>query len=704
MTRASWVQHVQTERGQSLWILRTRRTAYVLGLDDYNQVQHMYWGAALKNVVDYGEPSVFSAWPYENPAGISNEEYSGWGNVSYTEPCLKLSGDDGDRMSHLEFQNAEVHESENDPTLLIHLLDPHHKLFVSLNYRVFPEQDLIERKVTLTNQGPTPLQLEQAYSACWHLPQRDAYTLTHLAGRWGEEFQIQETELPFGKTVLESRVGITGFNASPFFALGNEAAEARGDVWFGVLAYSGNWQLVIERTAHGQTLVSGGISSFDFAWELSNGETFETPAFISGFTDGGYGQASRHLHAYGRKHVLPSRSSKDERPTLYNSWYVTTFDVNVGNQLAAAGVAAELGLELFVMDDGWFGQRYNDRAGLGDWYVNKDKFPAGLEPLIAQVNDLGMAFGLWVEPEMVNPDSDLYRAHPEWVYHFPERSRSEVRHQLVLNLSRSDVQEYLVSVLDKLLSQNNIHFIKWDMNRPFSEPGWPDAIAGREREIWVRHTNAFYNILATLRQKHPSVLFESCASGGGRIDYGVMRHTEQFWLSDNTNPVSVLHMQEGFSLAYPLKTRMAWVADDPFPLEFRFHVAMSGVLGVGANVMKWTPDEQSQAKRLVALYKEIRGTVQDGDYYRLRSPRKSPLSAVQFVAQDEGEVLVFAFLVGATFGHVECLLQLQGLDPDSNYDLDGKRHSGQALMKRGLDIALRGDNQSCLLRLQRVGG
>jgi alpha-galactosidase len=362
------------------------------------------------------------------------------------------------------------------------------------------------------------------------------------------------------------------------------------------------------------------------------------------------------------------------------------------------------------MDDGWFGQRNNDRAGLGDWTVNKDKFPEGLGPLIRRVKELGMGFGIWVEPEMVNPDSDLYRTHPDWIYHFPNRPRSTGRNQYVLNVSRPDVQAFIVDFMDDLLGNNDIQFIKWDMNRHFSEPGWPDAPQGHDREIWVRHTRGVYDILRQLREKHPGVIFESCSGGGGRVDLGVMPYIEQFWMSDNTDPYDDLFIQEGFTLAHAPLTRMMWVTDPIWinnratSLEYRFHLAMMGALGIGANLTKWSDAALDTTASFVALYKEIRETVQLGKLYRLRSPRESALSAVQFVHQDGHETVVFAFLSTSLFGEFRAVLRLQGLEPDARYRIDGTDTllSGQALMKRGLPLTLKGSFVSQMLHIRRV--
>ncbi len=706
------IRHVEAAQGESLWILETKRTAYVLGLNRLGILQHMYWGPKLGLDTDYGQPNDDGYWPFERARGISQEEFSGWGNINYNEPGLKATFADGVRAVELQHEAATIAEEEGLPCLTVSLHDSHYPLRVHLHYRLVLAYDLIERHATIENPGEQPIDLEQVASAIWYFPPRDGYRLRTLVGKWGAETQLQEIYLPVGKFILESRRGHTSHQANPWFGLDPDgaASETSGEVWFGALAYSGNWKFVVERNDFGQIVLTGGVNDFDFRWRLEAGETFTTPVFVAGYTSGGYGEASRLMHGYQIDHVLPRAFAREVRPVLYNSWYVTHFDVDMENQLEAARKAAALGIELFVVDDGWFRGRKDARAGLGDWSVDPDKFPKGLTPLIEAVNQLGMDFGLWVEPEMVNPDSDLYRAYPDWVYHFPNRRRSEQRNQLVLNLARADVQAYLFDALDALLTEYNIKFIKWDMNRPFSEPGWPDAPPGRDREIWVRHTYAVYALIDRLRERHPEVLFESCSGGGGRVDLGILARTDQVWTSDNTDPYDYLFMAEGHSMAYAPKTRMMWVTDSADmnerlpPLSFRFHAAMTGALGVGANLLTWDDAQMEEAHRLIAQYKAIRETVQHGHLYRLRSPREHNLSALQYVHPSGREAVVFVFLHSSRFGPMRTLLRLQGLMPGARYRIEGEEHevSGAALMGRGVPIRLRGDYVSKLIRIEQL--
>jgi alpha-galactosidase len=393
--------------------------------------------------------------------------------------------------------------------------------------------------------------------------------------------------------------------------------------------------------------------------------------------------------------------------------------VNEAGQVRLAELAARLRIETFVMDDGWFGERHHDRAGLGDWTVNRQKFPRGLGPLIERVNELGLRFGLWTEPEMVNPDSDLYREHPDWVLHFAGRTRSPQRNQLVLNLARPDVAEWMFTTLDRLLSRNRIEFVKWDMNRSFSEPGWPEAFRSGDNpeRAWTDYVHNLYAVLDALRAAHPGVEFESCASGGGRVDLGILRRVEQVWTSDNTDAWDRVKIQEGFTQAYPPQAMMAWVTDSPnfltrreLPLRFRFHVAMAGALGVGGDLLRWTDAELAEAAELIAAYKEIRPVVQRGRLYRLASVQhglsgtfgssgafgafgssgvlgaSGAFAASQYVAGDD--VVLLAWWGPQPCGARPPRIRLAALEPAARYrdTASGQRHWGAALLADGLPL------------------
>jgi alpha-galactosidase len=705
----------QSERS---WLLLTERSTYALAVNSDGYLVHRYWGARLPDHGDYPAAPESAGWASFNGAGqMLPEEYpAAGGGLKYIEPCLKATFADGTRTTELRFVNADIN-GEDD--LVLHFLDEHYSLGVSLFYRLHFEIDLIERFAALSNNGDTPILIERVFSAQWHPPAGQSYRLTHLTGRWLDEWHIHRDALPHGTTRLESRRIMTGHQHNPFFALDNgTASEDGGQVWFGALAWSGSWALLAEvtdfETTH--TRVSLGMNDWDFALRLAPGTTETLPTSIAGWTGDGFGAASRALHDHVRAH-LPHGAVSHQ--VLYNSWEATLFNVDEASQIKLAEIAAKIGVELFVMDDGWFKGRNDDTAGLGDWTPDPVKFPHGLKPLIERVNALGMAFGIWVEPEMVNANSDLYRAHPDWVIHFPTRARTTARNQMMLNLARRDVQDYLIESLDWLLREHPITFVKWDANRNVSEAGWENA-DGDAREIWLRYVEGLYRVLVTVRERHPQVVFQSCSGGGGRADLAILRHADQIWISDNTEPAARLDIQEGFSLMFPAQVMEAWVTDaGRLSLDFRFAVSMCGSLGIGANLLKWSAAERERAQYWIALYKDIRDVVQLGDQYRLLPAQGGDYNAVQYLAKDKSEGVLFVFRRHMPEPAVFPPIHLRGLDPDARYHVEGVAgaRTGAAWMRDGLRVELAseimwsegnmeyriGDFTSAVRRIRRVG-
>jgi alpha-galactosidase len=701
---------------KKLWVLETDRVSYVLGVNEQNSLQNVYWGKKLLRDEDLATAHTGREHAsFDSRETMTNEEYPGWGGLRYNEPCVKVTLADGTRDLVLNYVSHEIHGDR----LEIHTKDIRYALAVDLLYRVYPRSGIIEKRSIIRNQTGQPIVVESAQSGDWYVPAGEGYRLSYLTGRWAGETQLHREPVEPGKKVLESRRGNTSHQANPWFALDYQGAadEEHGRVWFGAIGWSGNWKLVVEETPAQQVRVTGGFNDFDFGYLLKPGETLETPAFYGGFTDQGFGESSRIMHAFERQEILPDRAAPHPRPVLYNSWEATTFDVNEAGQKQLADKAAKIGVELFVMDDGWFGQRNDDHAGLGDWTVNPQKFPNGLKGLIDYVNGLGMKFGLWVEPEMVNPNSDLYRAHPDWAMHFNDRPRSEARNQLILNMARDDVRDHIFTVLDKLVSKNHIEFLKWDMNRHFGEPGWPEVAVAEQKQIWVKYVDNVYNIIDRLRAKHPGLEIESCSGGGGRLDLGILKRVDEVWTSDNTEAFDRLRIQEGFTNAYAPKVMMAWVTDVPnlngrsTPLKYRFLVAMQGSLGIGSNLNHWTDADFALASRMVGIDKEIRATVQQGNLYRLFSPREGEFTANQYVSQDGKQAVLFAFLHSQQYLRPAPVVYLRGLDERAVYrikPIDDKltggleTASGSYLMNHGIELRLGGDFDSTMLTLERV--
>jgi len=716
LTGLAVAQPVQYLESKKVFLLTTRQNSYALGIAADGALRHIYWGAPLWRADDLAAPAQRRDLSSFDPRQmLEAEEFPGWGGPRYYEPALKLSRDDGNRDLVLHYASHRINGNE----LEITLRDINDPVEVTLHYVVYPEHGILRRHAVIRNGMQRVLTLESAQSAVWNLPAGEGYNLTYATGKWAGEDQLHHEPIHEGQKVLESRKGHTSHNFNPWFMIdAGDAAEEHGSVWFGALAWSGNWRFAIEQTPYRQVRVTGGLNTFDFSYPLKPGESFETPAFYGGYSVAGFGAASRMLHKFEREQILPGGDASRLRPVLYNSWEATTFAVNEQGQKDLAAKAAKLGVELFVMDDGWFGARNNDRAGLGDWLVNPQKFPRGLKGLIDHVNSLGMDFGLWVEPEMVNANSDLYRKHPDWVLNFPGRPRSELRNQMILNLARDDVKQYLFEVLDKLATENNVRYFKWDMNRSFTEPGWPETAPADERKLWVAYVRDLYEIIDRLRAKHPKLEIESCSGGGGRIDLGILQRVDEVWPSDNTEAFDRLRIQEGFSYAYTPKIMSAWVTDVPnmnqrsVSLAYRFLVAMQGALGVGSNLNKFTEQDTATATQMIATYKRIRPTIQTGDLYRIASPRGEDITANQYVSSDGKQSVLFAFRHAQQYRADPPVIRLRGLDEKAVYKLEAvtdrlaagqqAQYSGAYLMRNGLALSLRGDYDATAIILERM--
>jgi alpha-galactosidase len=708
-----------------VFTLSSAQVTYAFGVNERGELQSLYWGG--HRAPDDPLPSARSdtgSASFDPSTGSTPQEYAAWGSALYTEPALKVSFPDGNRDLVLHYLSHTLNGSH----VSVLLKDISRDVRVELRYDIDPDSGILARSARIENHTGKPLVVQQAAAATWNLlpgpgaePAGSDYVLHSLSGRWAAEWHLDHRPVLPSQTILESRRGSTGEQNNPWFALTPAGtSEDTGPVWFGALAWSGSWRITVEPDLRRRVRVTGGYNPFDFSYRLAPGESLDTPVFFAGYTSGGLGEASRLLHRLELTHVLPQAPHPRARPVLYNSWEATGFNVNEAGQMKLAEMAARIGVERFVMDDGWFGARDSDHAGLGDWVVNPRKFPHGLQPLIAKVHALGMDFGLWVEPEMVNPDSDLYRKHPDWVLNFPGRPRTEGRNQLVLNLARQDVRDHLFRVLDDLLTQNDIAFLKWDYNRNWTEPGWPEQKPEDQQKVYVAYVQNLYWILQHLRERHPKLEIESCSGGGGRVDLGIMRFTDEVWPSDNTDPFDRLSIQDGFTYPYTPGVMMAWVTDSPnwvnqrsTSLEYRFLSSMQGSLGIGADLNRWNEQDFETAKRMVAEYKNIRMTVQQGLLYRLIPPRdNSPYSATQSVSSDGRQAVLFAFLHSSSMLYPYPRVRLKGLDPQARYRLrvlagrpeenTAAEASGAHWMSDGVQLMLKGDFQAAAVVLERV--
>lgn len=696
----TWAQKPSVTAGEDgkSWTLETSSFLYQIRVSGQGAVNLFYFGNKSQEMNKL-----------QHPLG---EEVTVRGGYSETTPMVEAVFKDRVRDLELVYDKAEIQTEDGYTTLVIRQKDKYYPLAVTEYIRVLPEYDLIEKWLEITNTGKKDvIEIENVQSGSFFLPP-NAWELTHLSGIWGYEYQPNTTKLTQGIKTLQVK-DFRSFGSS-FFAIRpeGEQAETVGDVWYGTLQYSGNWRVDFEKFARGGIQVTGGINFWDQSLFVKPGKSFTTPKLIIGYTQQGMEGVSQNLAAFTReKIVYPSHRNK-VRPVLYNSWYATTFNVNEEQQLALAAIAKELGVEVFVIDDGWFKGRVNDKAGLGDWTVDKNKFPNGLKPMIDKINAMGMDFGIWIEPEMVNPNSDLYRAHPDWVFHYPNRTRHEGRNQLMLNLAREDVYTYLYTSFSRLLRENNIKFIKWDMNKALTDPGFLSAPADEQRSVRIKYVENLYRLIESLRKEFPDVWFENCASGGGRVDLGMMARTDFSWASDNTDPVERIFIQHAFLNAFPSNTMISWVTHEDWhrqhhPLDFKFDVSMCGVLGVGYDITRWTDEEKAVAREKIARYKDIRETVQKGTHYRLVSPFDNNRSVLEFVNQPQSEAIVFVYNLAEYPANAipetkkPKRVKLRGLLPEASYKVEGIDgvYKGDQLMNIGIEFPVYGAFKSRIFKI-----
>ena len=692
------------------WLITTKSSVYQLVINDNRVIKPVYYG--VKNGDGYFKKN--AAWTE------SIDEIPVRGGYPFKTPALEVVFADGVRDADLEYVRGDVLTIDGRPTLKITQKDRFYPLQLVSYIRVFSEYDILEKWIEVKNTGNTDNILIENLQSGSIVLNANEYVLTQLTGAALNESQIYESLLPPGIKLIQNKAFRSNQNVPWFMVRPKTANKDNGPAWFGSLHYSGNWQLVFDQAFHGPLQILGGINFWDSKWNLLPGTSFETPKLTIGFAPNGSEEASKNLAAYVMNDILPVEHRHELRPIIYNSWYATYYNVNEQQQIELARKAKTIGVELFVMDDGWFKGRTDGRSqsGLGNWVVDENKFPNGLSPLINEVHKLGMKFGLWVEPENINPNSDVALAHPNWIFQFPNRKGNP--HRKILNLANEDAYQYLLNTLTNLMNENAIDFIKWDQNNSLSEPGWQDAPDGMDREARIRHVDNVYRLVAELRKRFPKVLFESCSSGGGRVDLGMMSLMDQTWLSDNTDPVDRLFIQYGFLSAMPANTMVSWVTGmighQEVTPSFRFDVSMSGVLGIGSNITKWDSTETRIAKDKVALYKKIRPLVQQGVLNRLVSPFEHNRCALQYSSKDSSSAVLFCYNLAEylpasqVIDRGSTILKLKSLDPDKHYKLqragdekdDGIVYPGSLLLNTGIAWPLKKSFESAIFILKEV--
>lgn len=694
------------------WNITTANAVYQIRIDEKGTVYPSFFGAKAHETVLAEQGRVRHNGPF------LLEEVPVRGHYADKMPILEVIYADNTRDCELELVSIDNVTIDGRETMKIVQKDRFYPLQVISYLRVLPEYDLIEKWMEVTNtskKAKEKIQIENLLSGSINLPS-DQYYLNHHSGQWLKEFQLRKVELTTGIKTLQSR-DFYAFQNTPWFGITNEKGDDKdnAEVWFGQIHYSGNWRIDFESTHSNHLQVVGGINFWDTSLMLGAGETFITPKFSFGYTNKGTEAAAQQVHQYVQKEILPGQKQDKIRPVIYNSWYATGFNLNENQQIELAKKAKEIGVELFVMDDGWFKGRKLDTAGLGDWDVDLEKFPNGLQSLISKINEIGLDFGIWVEPEMVNPNSDLYRKHPDWALHFPNRDKTEWRNQLVLNLAREDVYNYLLESMTKLLNDHNIKFIKWDRNRGLSQPGWPAAEKDMQREVRIKYVENLYRLIDKLEERFPNVMFETCSSGGGRPDLGMLERMDQTWASDNTDPIDRLFIQYGYLSAYPANTMVCWTNGSDshragLGLNYTFDVAMQGVLGIGQDITKWNEEQKNIATHKIAEYKQVRSLVQQGVVDRLKSPFEGNKVAIQYTDREQAGSVVFCYNLGEVMEGTtdestqNTLLKLKNLKAEELYFVEGQTtpYTGAYLMDVGVKWPVRGVYKSMLLKIKSV--
>lgn len=578
-------------------------------------------------------------------------------------------------------------------TLEITVEDKVAQLEIILSYTAFKEHAVLVRSAKVMNKSQGSVSIEKIMSLSLDFPTSD-YDLVHLNGTWAREAQITRESILPGIKVLDSKRGASSHQQNPFFAIVDPyATEQQGEVFGFSLVYSGNFAAQIQMDAYNQLRLNLGINPFQFSWKLGPGKEFQTPEVVMVYSQNGLTGMSQQYHSIFRKHLLRGKHQKTERPVLINNWEATYFDFDESSLLQIVEEASSLGIELFVLDDGWFGKRNSDTEGLGDWIVNRDKFPEGLLSFTEKIRNKNMKFGLWVEPEMISEKSDLYSQHPDWCLQVEGRGKSLGRGQYVLDFSRKIVRDYIEVVLTNVFSEAQVDYVKWDMNRHITEAFSLEYPAEQQREIYHRYILGLYDLLDRLITKFPNILFESCSGGGGRFDPGMLYYMPQTWTSDNTDPVSRLKIQYGTSLVYPIITMGAHVSTSPnhqvgrmTSLEMRGAVALAGNLGYELNVVKMDGKEKNIIAKQVSFYKQHRNLIQFGDFYRILSPFEGNECSWMFVSEDKNEALIFYYKVLNQASEPLKILKMHGLDSEKNYYFEGEQMpvGGDELMNSGI--------------------
>ena len=714
----------------------TDNTSYIIGIADEEAfIGHVYYGSKVEDEPLYlmrtGEPPFVPSRNNRDRGSFMDTfpcEYPGNGLGDYREGAIEIVDDGGYSAVGLTYDGYEINdgkprltglpatfenESSKAKTLIIYASDKVTGLKAELMYSIFEGSDAIVRSVKIVNSSDKDIFLTKVMSASLDMDSEDFELLT-LHGSWARERQIDQRPIGYGKTSVGSVKGESSHQEHPFMALVEKGVSQEiGRVYGFSFVYSGNFLAQAEKSQFDSVRVMMGINPGNFKWQLRPGESFQAPEVVMVYSDEGLGKMSRTYHDLYREHLIRSPYKDRERPILINNWEATYFDFNTDKLLAIAREAKKSGIEMLVMDDGWFGGRKDDNSSLGDWNVNEEKLPGGLKYLVDEVNKIGLKFGIWMEPEMISPDSDLYRAHPDWAIQIPGREGTRSRNQFVLDLSRPEVVEHTWNSIKNVLSSANIEYLKWDMNRQITDIGSFGLNKENMGELSHRFVLAVYELQERLIKEFPNLLLENCSGGGARFDPGMLYFGPQIWCSDDTDAIERLGIQEGTALVYPLSSMGAHVSDCPnhtvgrvTPFETRGHVALAGTFGYELDITKILEEDRAMIPEQTAMYHKYNKLVRSGDYYRVASYRENGYyDCYGVVSKDKSEALYTFVQVKGRPNYHSRLIRLSGLDPDKKYRSDESTEVfyGRTLMKAGILIpGLWGDYRSKLIHLCEV--
>lgn len=687
--------------------ISTDKTDLVLQVGDNGRLYQTYFGEKLLNEADYQNLS----WDVHagSDGSISQrgwEVYSGSGNEDYFEPAIAITHNDGKNSTYLYYVSSTTQPVEGGTQTTINLRDDKYPVDVTLHYVAYPKENVIKTWSEIKHQEKKPIILSTYASTMLYFC-NSSYYLTEFSSDWACEARMSNQQLQFGKKVIDTKLGSrAAMHTHPFFEVGLDqpVSEQQGQVLMGTLGWTGNFRFTFEVDNAGNLRVIPGINPYASNYELKKDEVFTTPEFIFTLSYNGTSEGSRNLHEWARNYSL--KDGKGSRLTLLNNWENTGFDFNQEILANLMKEAKHLGVDMFLLDDGWFANKYprkDDKAGLGDWEVTHDKLPGGVPALVKAAKEAGVKFGIWIEPEMVNPKSELFEKHPDWAIHDENRKIYYYRNQLVLDLSNPEVQDYVYGVVEKLMKENpEIAFFKWDCNSPITNIYSP-YLKEKQGQLYIDHVRGVYNVMKRVKENYPNVPMMLCSGGGARCDYEALKYFTEFWCSDNTDPVERVYIQWGFSQFFPAKAMCAHVTswNKETSVKFRTDVASMCKLGFDIGLKDLTAEELDYCQQAVANWKRLQPAIMDGDQYRLVSPYETNHMALNYVTKDKNKAVLFAYDVHPRFQEKLMRVKLQGLDAQKNYKVEeinlmpgiestfkanGKVFSGDYLMKVGLDV------------------